>query len=84
MSAIFGLVRMDGGTAEGTVLAAMGAAVAGHGGDGGSTWARGRAGLGQRLKAVTPEDLAEDQPVVSRDGLRVLVSEGRLDNRPEL
>jgi len=84
MSAIFGLVRLDGGALDGRVLEAMRAAVAGHGGDGGGTWAAGPVGLGQQLRAVTPEDLAEDQPLISRDGLRVLVSEGRVDNRAEL
>lgn len=84
MSAIFGLVRLDGGRLDGRVLEAMRAAVAGYGGDGGGIWAEARVGLGQQLKAVTPEDLSEDQPVVSRDGLRVLVNDGRVDNRPEL
>jgi len=84
MSAIFGLVRLDGGTPDGRVLAGMRAAVAGHGGDGGGLWAVGPVGLGQQLRAVTPEDLAEDQPLISPDGLRVLVSEGRVDNRAEL
>lgn len=84
MSAIFGLVRLDGGRLDGRALEAMRTAVAGHGGDGGGIWAGAGIGLGQQLKAVTPEDLSEDQPVVSHDGLRVLVSDGRVDNRPEL
>ena len=62
----------------------MRSAVAAHGGDGSSAWTGGGAGLGQQLKRVTPEDLAERQPLVSRDGLRELVSDGRIDNRPEL
>ena len=33
---------------------------------------------------MTPEDLAERQPLISRDGRRVLVSDGRIDNRREL
>ena len=33
---------------------------------------------------MTPEDLAERQPLMSRDGRLVLVSDGRIDNRREL
>jgi len=84
VSAIFGLVRLNGGRPDGRALEAMRAAVTGHGGHGGGIWAGAGVGLGQQLKAVTPEDLSEDQPVVSHDGLRVLVSDGRVDNRPEL
>ena len=62
----------------------MRVALAGWGGDGGGIWTVGCVGLGQQLRAVTPEDLAEDQPVASRDGRRVLVTDGRIDNRPEL
>ena len=62
----------------------MRAALAAHGGDGSSTWTGDGLGLGQELRRVTPEDLAERQPLISRDGLRVLVSDGRIDNRREL
>ena len=62
----------------------MRSALAAHGGDGSSTWTGNGSGLGQELKRVTAEDLAERQPLVSRDGHRVLVSDGRIDNRREL
>jgi asparagine synthase (glutamine-hydrolysing) len=84
MSAVFGVLRFDGRGVGGRELEAMRAVVAGHGGDGGGIWTADGVGLGQQLKAVTPEDLCELQPLVSRDGLRVLVSDGRVDNRPEL
>jgi asparagine synthase (glutamine-hydrolysing) len=84
MSAIFGLVAVRGDGLPGHALEAMRSALADHGGDGGDTWALGGASLGQQLKLTTPEDLFERQPLVSRDGLRVLVSDGRIDNRPEL
>jgi asparagine synthase (glutamine-hydrolysing) len=84
VSAIFGLARFDGGEPGPAVLHAMRNALAAHGGDGGGIWAAGGVGVGQQLRAVTPEDMAEDQPLVSRDGMRVLVSDGRVDNRPEL
>jgi asparagine synthase (glutamine-hydrolysing) len=84
VSAIFGLVAVHGGELPGHALEAMRSALADHGGDGGDTWALGGAGLGQQLTFVTPEDLFERQPLVSRDSLRVLVSDGRIDNRLEL
>jgi asparagine synthase (glutamine-hydrolysing) len=84
VSAIFGLVRADGDGLPGQALEAMRSALADHGGDGGGVWALGGAGLGQQLKFTTPEDPFERQPLVSPDGLRVLVSDGRIDNRPEL
>lgn len=62
----------------------MRSALAAHGGDGSSTWTGNGSGLGQELKRATAEDLAERQPLISRDGHRVLVSDGRIDNRREL
>ena len=84
MSAIFGLISPHGGGPPDRALLQMRSALAGHGGDGSSTWTGHGTGLGQELKRVTPEDLAERQPLISRDGRRVLVSDGRIDNRREL
>jgi asparagine synthase (glutamine-hydrolysing) len=84
VSAIFGLVSPNGGGPPDRALLQMRSAVAAHGGDGSSTWTGNGMGLGLELKRVTPEDLAERQPLISRDGQRVLVSDGRIDNRREL
>jgi len=84
VSAIFGLVALRDDRLPGQALEAMRSALADFGGDGGGVWAFGGAGLGQQLKFVTSEDRFERQPHVSTDGLRVLVSDGRIDNRPEL
>jgi asparagine synthase (glutamine-hydrolysing) len=84
LSAIFGLISPHGGGPPDRALLQMRSALAGHGGDGSSTWTGTGTGLGQELKRVTPEDLAERQPLISRDGRRVLVSDGRIDNRREL
>ena len=84
MSAIFGLMNVNGDGLPDRGFLRMRSALAAHGGDGSSTWTGGGAGLGQELKRVTPEDLAERQPLVSRDGLRAVVSDGRIDNRLEL
>jgi asparagine synthase (glutamine-hydrolysing) len=84
VSAIFGLISPNGGGPPDRALLQMRSALAAHGGDGSSTWTGDGLGLGQELKRVTPEDLAERQPLISRDGQRVLVSDGRIDNRREL
>jgi asparagine synthase (glutamine-hydrolysing) len=84
LSAIFGLISPHGGGPPERALLQMRSALAVHGGDGSSTWTGNGTGLGQELKRVTPEDLAERQPLISRDGRRVLVSDGRIDNRREL
>ena len=77
-------MSIDGEGIPGRGLRRMRSALAPHGGDGSSTWTASGIGLGQELKRVTAEDLAERQPLVSRDGLRALVSAGRIDNRAEL
>ncbi len=84
MSAIFGLVNLDGRPADEHDLDLMGAALAAYGPDGGNIRVDGPVGLGQRLMRFTPEDEFEQQPVFSRDRRRVLVSDARIDNRPEL
>ena len=84
MSAIYGLFSPNGGEPPDRALLQMRAALAAHGGDGSSTWTGSGLGLGQELKRITPEDLAERQPLMSRDGRLVLVSDGRIDNRREL
>ncbi len=84
MSAIFGLVNLSGEPVAAIALARMSAALAVHGPDATGSWTQGCIGLGQRLMRFTPEDRFEQQPLVSRDGRRVLVCNGRIDNRPEL
>jgi asparagine synthase (glutamine-hydrolysing) len=84
VSAIFGVISPNGGGPPDRALLQMRSALAAHGGDGSSTWTGSGMGLGQELKRVTAEDLSERQPLISRDGRRVLVSDGRIDNRREL
>ena len=74
MSAIFGLISPNGGGPPDRALLQMRSALAAHGGDGSSTWTGDGIGLGLELKRVTPEDLAERQPLISRDGRRVYFS----------
>jgi asparagine synthase (glutamine-hydrolysing) len=84
MSAIFGILHTDGKPVAPVDLARMNSALVKHGPDESCLWQNGSVGLGQRLMRFTPEDNFEQQPLVSRDGLRVLITDARIDNRQEL
>ena len=84
MSAIFGLVNLEGRSVAETDLYSMGIALRAHGPDGYGIWAGKRIGLGQRLRCFTPEDRFERQPLGATEGHHILVTDGRVDNRPEL
>lgn len=84
MSAIFGIIGLNGQPVATDDLERMSIGLAEQGTDGGGIWQLGEAGLGQRLMCFTPEDRLERQPLVGADGQCILVSAGRIDNRPEL
>jgi asparagine synthase (glutamine-hydrolysing) len=81
MSAIFGFINLDGRPADEHELARMNASLAACGEEGGG-WTRGRLALGQRPLCVNAEDRME--PPVHTGARCVLVSDARIDNRPEL
>ena len=82
MSAIAGLLHLDGRPANAETIGAMTDAIAHRGPDGGGTWNDGPVAFGHQLLHVTPESLHEQQPVVR--GSRVLTADARIDNRDEL
>jgi len=84
MSAIYGLIHLDGQPAQESELEPMTRALLPFGPDGGGTWLRGGVALGQRLQCFTPEDLLERQPLVGAEGNCVLIADGRIDNRAEV
>ena len=84
MSAIFGLVNLDGRPVVEHDLNLMGVALEAYGPDGSYVWIDGHVGLGQRLMRITPEDCPDRQLVVDTGRQRVLVADARIDNRPEL
>lgn len=84
MSAIFGLINLDGQPVAEANLNLMSAALSAHGPDGNYVWTRGNVGLGQRLMRLTPEDCLDRQLAVDATGQHVLVADARIDNRPEL
>jgi asparagine synthase (glutamine-hydrolysing) len=88
MSAICGVVGLDGRLWSSNDLTGVLRALRGLGQDGEGEWAGrvGRCGvaLAAALRHSTTEDRADRQPVVSPDGSIVLVADLRLDNRAEL
>ena len=84
MSGIAGIVHFDGRPVAPGLIEGMTAAMAYRGTDGIHHWASGPVALGHCQRHTTPESLEEQQPVISADGQRVLVFDGRLDNWVEL
>lgn len=83
MSGIAGVIRFDGTVAQ-HELEAMLQVMARRGPDRQACWCEGNAGFGQALLATTPEALVEQQPWVHPESGCVVISDSRLDNRPEL
>ena len=84
MSGIAGIIRLDGAPVAPGDIEAMLATMARRGPDRRRGWCEGNAAFGQALLATTPEAVAEIQPWVHPDSGCVVVSDSRLDNRPEL
>lgn len=83
MSAIYGLVRLDGPNITEDELETMRRPMAYWGADDARAWRDGGAGLGQLVARQTAEDEHERGPVILAGGAVVAVA-GRLDNRDEL
>ena len=79
MSAVFGLINLDNAPPDRVSLERMSSVLSAHGRDG-DVWLGGPAGLGHRLHRFTPRDNYEQQPLVSVDGNRILVSDARIDD----
>jgi asparagine synthase (glutamine-hydrolysing) len=84
LSAIYGIVRLDGRPVGDAELAVMRAPMAYWGPDGGGVWREGCGGLGRLVSHDTPEAVHEAGPVVVADGTIVVSAAGRIDNRDEL
>src|SRR5690349_12652650 len=82
MSGIAGIVQLDGRPVEPDVLHAMLDRLAHRGGDDHGIWVNGTVGLGAHLRRIAPESRDEVVPFLHSSG-RVVVFDGRLDNRDE-
>lgn len=88
MSAICGVIALDGRPVGEAEIEGVLAEIAALGPDGRGTWA-GRAGrlgvsVGAALRRRTPEDAADLQPALDKAQQRVLVGDVRVDNRSQL
>lgn len=84
MSAIAGLWRFDGRPGVAADCERMLSAQRIYGPDDRRQWASGPLAMGRRLFRTLPEDIADRQPLLGRDGRLVLVADVRLDNRDDL
>lgn len=82
MSAIAGVVFLDGQDVGDALLAELASAAPRRGFDGETRWKSGAAGMIRFAHATTPEAVGEIQPFESER--TVLLFDGRLDNREEL
>lgn len=83
MSAICGLMSLNGRSVQLADLKRIDTAQARLGRRSGC-WSEGGVGLAQRQSIFTPEDSFERQPLTGNGGTRIIIFDGRLDNRPDL
>ncbi len=84
MSGIAGLIQLDGKPVETQCLTRMLAPLHTRGADRQAMHCAGTAGFAHALLATTREAVAERQPWVHPESGCVVVSDSRLDNRPQL
>lgn len=84
MSAIAGIIRLNGAPVEPKLIEQVTTAMFSRGLDAINHWVKGSVALGHCMLRTTPESLEETQPLISDDGNLILVMDGRLDNREEL
>ena len=84
MSAIFGLIHLDGRPIEVEALQPALEVLTHRGPDGQGRWQESSVLLAHWMRHTTPESVHEQQPLVAPEGDLVLVADARIDNRAEL
>jgi asparagine synthase (glutamine-hydrolysing) len=84
VSAIFGVLRFDGGDVNAREVERMSNTLAHRGPDGRKFVIAGPVGLGHCLMRVNAEDVFERQPLIDREANLTVVADCRIDNREEL
>jgi asparagine synthase (glutamine-hydrolysing) len=84
MTAIAGLIRLDGGAVDAATLARMQAVLTPYGQDAQDLQQLPDAGFVRTLLRTTPEDSLDQQPLHHAASQTWLLFDGRLDNREEL
>lgn len=84
MSAIAGLIHLNGSRLDRDTLHRMQSLLLPYGRDAQHSWHQGCAGLTRTLLRITPEDSLDQQPLWHPGQKMAMVFDGRLDNREEL
>ena len=84
MSAILGIINLNGKNVEGQELELMKIPIAKWGPEASGNWIKRNIGLGQLLSYNTPESRYEKLPFTDVSDRYVMVSRARIDNREEL
>ena len=84
MSAIAGLIHLNGSRLDRDTLYRMQTLLTPYGQDAQNSWFQGSAGLSRTLLRITPEDSLDQQPLWHDGQQMAMVFDGRLDNREEL
>jgi asparagine synthase (glutamine-hydrolysing) len=84
MSAIFGMVHMDGQPVRREAIEAMRHALEHRGPEGSAVWCRGAVALGHQMMHITPESLHEHLPLHHAKADLTITADARIDNREEL
>lgn len=84
MSALAGVVLLDGAPVNPAGLTAMIESLAHRGPDGSGMWTDANIGIAHRMLHVTPESLCDIQPRLDKAKDLVVAADVRLDNREEL
>ena len=84
MSAVAGLIYLDGRPVEQGTVGGMVEAMTHRGPDRQSVWTEGSAGLGHGMLETTPESLHEHLPWQHEASQCVITADARIDNRDEL
>jgi len=84
MSAIAGILRLDGQPADAAEYAPLMELMRRYVADEEGAWADGPVFLGCRLRRITPESVHESQPIRDPDGRLAIAADAVIDNRREL
>ncbi len=84
MTAIAGLIRLDGAPVDRATLERMQNQLTAYGRDAQHIWQHQSVGFLRTLLRITPEDSLDQQPLHHTASQTVLLFDGRLDNREEL
>lgn len=84
MSGICGIIRFDGMEVRKNDIQNLLNSIQNRGNDDENIWVKGNVAFGHKMLWSTPESLHEKQPLISKDGHQIVITDARIDNRDEL